>query len=495
MRREDSGRDRVRLKHSACAMALAAMLVGCTTTYEGAGDYRFAATDINKHVEFVEKFELASENTKPSGYFKPHDPISIYLKSAFFVWCPPHWVEQISATVVGRRAKCRVAVLVNVGSRLEQVADHASKDTPGRIVYYSRDVQTPQFINQSEGLLYSASAWDGNDLTLDVTILEMATEDTKQAEEMLKALASVGTSSNLSIGGQQLIGALNTVGSAFVRASSKDAVIGQYRFSLLRPSSDSAAHIPKLREGDLVLVRARDDERETIDWKNYIYDPSVGKLFQRIAKGSEKAKFCTDPEYANLRQEDESRIRRLDKNGSQSYCYIEAHHRNYLVFSFVKSAAATDWVPTTTLATLQTAIQTSPAAIERAAGALADGVIHRGTFNQARESIKKLKSSTTAAAVKGYEAQRLAGIVQCGYINSLAAVAEGVRTYAETNCGGEAWHSRAVSAGEFDYLAQQLVACNATVSQEALLGEPADGSKAAEARRTFGESIAALSCT
>ncbi|TAK80728.1 MAG: hypothetical protein EPO20_28450 [Betaproteobacteria bacterium] len=473
------------------------LLAACSTfTYEGAGDHRFVRVE-NEKPAFVDKFSTPARLTDPQP-FKRHDPISIYLKNAYFAWCPPHFTEQLSAELRGGKPKCRIAVVVNVGPKLEQVVDRGGPDNPGRIVFYSPDIQRFQFINQSFGPVYSNTSWDGSDLTLDITILQMPEEDSARTDALLKVLASLGSSPFGSFGGQQLLSALNRVGSAFVQASARDSVIGYYRITLVSKNSESAAAVPVLREGDLIVVRAQDETRETIDWQNYIYDDAVGKLFQRIdrKKDPKKAAYCDDAEYENLRYADLRRVESLDTKPGDDICYIESHHRNYLVFSFVKSAGAGDWMPAATLPALQRAIQSSGsvAALQQAVSTLTDAAIERGKLLSAQEGFKKLKDPNETPAVKTYEGQKVAEILQCGYVNSLAArPAPGgaLDKYAQAGCGGSNWTSTNLSPTEFEYLAGKFAGCGVAISEQTLLGSPADGSKAAAARAAFAASLAA----
>lgn len=479
-------------------LLISVTLGACATlTYEGAGDIRIGSIIAGNHARFQPKFERSSAENAVSA-FKPHDPISIYLKNAFFAWCPPHPIERAVAQLGNRIPKCRIAIVVNVGSKLEQNLDPASSSSPGRIVFYSRDIQKEQFVNQSYGPVYSNSSWDGNDLTVDVTILEMRQEDNARTEAILKVLASLGTSSMLSAGGQQLLGALNRVGGAFVQASAHDSVIGYYRFTAVNRNSGSEVYVPILQEGDLVLVRAKDDSRETIDWKNYIYDPSVGKLFQRIDASPTSdtyhlAHLCNK---SDLRQADMERVTGLDPRPGPSICYIESHYRNYLVFSFVRSASAGDWVPTTTLSALQTAIQSSGSAtaLKQAVGSITDAVLQRGKFLGARDAIQKLKDPAVSAAVKTYEADKVAEAMQCGYLNSLGARSASGTTlgaYAQANCGGGNWTTISLASNEFEYLVQQILGCKGiSIAEQTLVGAPADGSNALPARAALAASIA-----
>ena len=485
-----------------CLVFAVITLNACTTlTYEGAGDVRVGSIVANAgtgadRAKFDAKFERSS--TADAGTaFKPHDPISIYLKNAFFSWCPPHPYEQASAQLDARSPKCRIAVVVNVGSRLEQNLDPASGSNPGRIVFYSRDIQRQQFVNQSFGPVYSRADWDGNDLTLDVTVLAMNEEDTARSEAMLKVLAGLGTSPLLSTGGQQLISALNRVGAAFVQASGKDSVIGYYRFTTLARNTASAAYIPILKEGDLILMRARDETRETIDWKNYIYNPSVGKMFQRIrtTDTQEKKDLCNKE---SLTQADLDEVAKLETAPSDLLCYVEDHHRNYLVFSFVKAAPGGDWAPTTTLSALQTAIQSSSsvAALQQAVGTISDAAVERGKFLHARDAIAKLKDAGTPAAVKTYEARQIASTIQCGYINSLDPQAPNVpalATWAQANCGGANWRTTNLATNEFESLAQRVLSTCAgiTIADTDLLGASRDQTTAPAARSAFAAAIAA----
>lgn len=473
------------------------LLSACSTfTYEGAGDHRFVRLE-DKKPEFAHKFSASAAVTDAQPFTR-HDPVSIYLKNAYFAWCPPHFMEQLSAELRNGKPKCRIAVVVNVGPKLEQVVDRGGPDNPGRIVFYSRDIQRFQFINQSFGPVYSNTSWDGNDLTLDVTILQMPEEDNARTDALLKVLAGLGSSPFVSLGGQQLLSALNRVGSAFVQASAKDSVIGYYRATLLNKNPDSAAAVPILREGDLILVRAHDDTRETIDWQNYIYDESVGKLFQRIDRKKEpkKAAFCDEEEHETLRYADLQRVRSLDRNPGDDVCYIESHHRNYLVFSFVKSAGAGDWMPAMSLPALQQAIQSSGsvAALQQAVSTLTDATVQRGKLLQAQEGLRKLKDANVTPAVKTYEAQKVAEILQCGYVNSLPTrptAGGALDKYMQASCGGPNWTTTNVSSGEFEYLASKSAGCGATISEQTLLGSPADGTKAGAARAALATSLAA----
>lgn len=488
---------------------------GCgTATYEGASDYRFSnmASQVNgaqKGTEFYSKYN-DSDSTIDSTIFEPHDPIAIYLKNAFFSWCPPHFLERASAELQGRNPKCRVAILVNVGSRLEQVADRGSTDNPGKIIFFSRDIQKQQFINQSFGPIYSNSAWDGNDLTVDITVLEMAEEDNARTEALLKTLASIGTSPLVSAGGQEIIGILDKLGTAFVQASSKDSVIGTYRMTLVGNNSGSSAYLPLFREGDLILVRARDDQRETIDWTNYVYDPTVGKLYERLEKGKTSWGYDNDTlcNSEALSQFDKDRIRQLDHKNAKSanggsdnglqqrFCYIEEHHRNYAVFSFVKSSRPGDWVPSMTLKSLREAILASDTvtALTQATDTMVTTLAQRGNFVSGRENIGKLRQAKNGA-IKTYQSQKIAVMLQCGYMNSLPTLSTAIDTYAQRHCVGEKkWRDVSLTPNEFDYIAKKLLACGVTAStfsDSGMLGTPPDGTQAAAAVGTLATALQA----
>lgn len=255
------------------------VFIGCSNKYEGLGDYRYAKVSKGKdtEVKFDYKY-IDNTNEIKSQLFYEEDYISINLKNAFFKFIPESDFEVKYQKSLKKNVKGEILIIANISSGvINPISKHSNPELPGKVIYYSGDIEEGQSANQSFGPVYGPIKWDGNGLTIDITVIELDNEENNRFGSLLSTLSKAGKtyySDSIST-----INLLNSLGQSIVSANEND-IMASYTLRLVpRINSIDKTYLPVLRTGDIVLIR-KDKRDESIDWKNLKYNPKDGKIYK-----------------------------------------------------------------------------------------------------------------------------------------------------------------------------------------------------------------------
>jgi hypothetical protein len=421
----------------------ALFLTSCTgyitkhgNTFEGAGDHHFFVKKGNNEPERQAKY--VRDDTE---YFKQEDYISINLKSAYFNSFTEGILERSAnsiASTYGKKSnvKGEIAIIINVGEKIDQIVNPADSTNPGRVVFYSKDIYEGQIINQSFGPVYGPIRWSGNPITIDITVIELDQEDNAQLGGILSSLAKIGTSS-LSLTSSKVVDALNQVGAAFVYSNTDD-VIAKYRFTLVPQHGKHDVALPVLREGDLIITRA--SERSTpLNWNNLCFNEGEGTL--KIISNSNNQSNCNEI------------------NNNPPF--------NYIVLTIAKNIGENDQTPDLQLSQLNEAIRTSGSiqAIRDATSKISSAVSRDANFRKAKKSLESIESKKTISAVRTLDAAVVSEILQCSYIANTPLDLSSTIDSVKQICGHD-YADSSITKNEFEYFVNKLVSMDNCLEPE-----------------------------
>ncbi|GLS25309.1 hypothetical protein [Marinibactrum halimedae] len=387
-------------------------------SYEGLGDYRFAGKvnggrNVESKFHEISNFDLKyaqDKNSISGSLFNEEDYISINLKNAFFNYLEESRFERSIANKLGKKLKGEVVIVANVTSGIvNPELREASAELPGRVVFYSGDMEEGQFANQSFGPVYGPVRWDGNGLTIDLTIIELDRQENEQFSALLSTLSKAGKSYLKQ--SSPAINILNSLGQSLVSAN-KDDIMASYTLHLIpRPSLDSV-HAPVLRTGDIVIVRKQDRE-SPIPWSEFDYDHSTGMLVSCNRNNNSEAKSAEfQLKYAIKCTGDGELV-------SSKYPYAEPLlDHNYVVFSITKRNGGIDLTPDVSFSEFlqQTGDISNPSEIREAVESFGRKVTRDMEFNARQKDISELKN-TTSIVLKRMALHRVIRSLQCSLVN------------------------------------------------------------------------------
>lgn len=266
-----------------CTLALAG---GCSSRqgdmYTGKADHRYATTKDGTLMS--QKFFAKSDANNFKDYlFSPGDFISINLKNAKFSTISESYLEHELDKIRKRTTSGEIAIIANVteGVAQPQFTGSDISATPGRIIFYSNDITKDEHISQSFNPVYGPVKWNGNPITIEVTVIEVDVEENQQLDSLMKALASLGT--RIPSPAAEPIAVLNSIGQSFI-ASNHDDILYKARVTFMPHLSDAPGiYTTVLAQGDIIFSRTEKDSREVthsinMDWDAHTYQPAFGEL-------------------------------------------------------------------------------------------------------------------------------------------------------------------------------------------------------------------------
>lgn len=437
-------------------------LSGCGSTlqlYEGGGDYRFidakssikSTSEITRnerrsegwYADWIDKYQSRDQRANMKDKFKEGDTISIYLKSAMFSYITESMAERAWANHVRKSGKVtgQIAIVANIAvdQGLEPLVSPADVSNPGRVIFYSGDVEEGQMVNQSFGPVYGPVKWNGGPIVLDVTVLEIDEEERQQTGAVIGSLAKLGTVPGVSFSPTAL-SLLNTLGSALVQ-SNRDDVMGRFRLTLTPDVRGSAAYLPTLQEGDLVLIR-----KSTRDFV-YPWRQDCSHLpAHKQEEGTKIPEQCAWHSSYN------------PGTGHFAPSNSAANLTNYMVFTFVKNMPGPNLSPNTTTEQLLEKIKTSNST--NIAESLSDYVKAKqkdAAWDQAQRKISQLAEPSTSTFYREFVARDIAFTAQCIMLHrSAQAVDKSATDATKIYCrSGETFNDQ-FSPSDYDILARRL---------------------------------------
>ncbi|QLF94501.1 hypothetical protein HW090_15380 [Pseudomonas sp. ABC1] len=394
-------------------------------TFEGAGDYSVITQPPGaESTTFSGKYlKKATGST-----FESQDFISISLKSAYIHWFSSSWFERAEnnlASITDPRSYPRgqIAIVANVYEG-KNTATNVNAGTNGRLIYYSDDVYAGQMLNFSFNPIYGPIRWNGNPLTIELTVIELDQEENKRFKGMLQTVASLGSELPVT-GASRLLNSLNRIGDALI-GSNADDVIGRYQATFVPSDGTKNYALPVLMEGDLVFSRHA-DRSTPINWENYQYNEKEGRLKKKKQKGQDGQD--EQPDF------------------------------NYFIVTIGKNLGTIDMTPDLDLNALQEKIANakSPQDVQDISKRMATEISREASFLKVLKSISGLTRADTPEAVKSLEARTIAESLQCAYLASQKSGSSQEKQAIVQVCGQD-YQDTALNQEAFSYFARKLVA-------------------------------------
>ena len=296
------------LFYSVLSMMIA-LLAGCSPSQyhlnEGANEYRVA-----KKGKYDEK-DNSTYSDFSSRYFKeadsssilPSDTISIRLLQAYIC----DFREQASLTEKfgsdnpdvqscgngilnpdtslenANRTRGEIAVVVKAFERTKGngvALDYNSIQKDGRLIYYNEDVrESGQILNFSNLPVYGPIIYTGKPFYLEINILELDAEESKQVQTLLSSLANFGTQAYPPA--SPILNILDTLGGALVGGNKDDLEFRhQTEFDgYLKNSTASDEYRAPLAAGTYAYIRQEQRDR-LAPWNKIALDSKTGYLYQ-----------------------------------------------------------------------------------------------------------------------------------------------------------------------------------------------------------------------
>jgi hypothetical protein len=420
--------------------------------YEGGGDYRYidSKTEVitpsgkveGWYADWVDKYQSRDKRAQMKDKFQEGDTISIYLKSAMFSYITESMAERAWANHVRKSGKVtgQIAIVANIASDqgIAPIVSPADVSNPGRVIFYSGDVEEGQMVNQSFGPVYGPVKWNGGPIVLDVTVLEIDEEERQQTGAVIGSLAKLGTAPGVSFSPTALT-LLNTLGSVLVQ-SNRDDVMGRFRLTLTPDVKESAAYLPTLREGDLVLIRK--STRDLVyPWRTDCSHLPAHK--QEEAKGK---KECSWHSTYN------------PGTGQFAPSNSASNLTNYMVFTFVKNMPGPNLSPNTTTEQLLERIRLSSSTnIAESLGDYVKAKQKDAAWDQAQRKIGQLAERNTSSFYREFIARDIAFTAQCIMLHrSAQTVDKNAIDAAKTYCRASETFNDQFSPSDYETLARKL---------------------------------------
>ena len=236
----------------------------------------------NEDLRLVELRRKNTESNNKNAAFTKDDSVTIRLQSAFI-----NWFSEAAGSYIGDLIaegqflnRGEIAIVVNAFQINKSGSDNSldfSKNgfEKGRVVYYSPDVMSKQFLNFNNMPVYGPVTYDGTPIGLDIAVIEL--DETDQVTVgLLTELGKLGAKA-FPVAAPELA-VLNSLGEALINSQTND-VNGRYH--VLFDSADSGhPDIPHttLEVGYYVFIRAQ-DRTVDIDWEDLFLDENSGALY------------------------------------------------------------------------------------------------------------------------------------------------------------------------------------------------------------------------
>ncbi|ENO89515.1 hypothetical protein [Thauera linaloolentis] len=172
-------------------LVAALVLGGCSAApqlYEGTGGYRFIGAKTPPpgkeslpetwRADWEDKYQNPKQRSKLKGKFQEGDTLSIYLKSASFSHITEDPIKRAWADHVRKTGKVKGEIaIIATDKGPEATVSPTDASNPGRVIFYSGDVEEGQMVNLSFGPGYGPVKWNGGPIVLDVTVLQIVAQD------------------------------------------------------------------------------------------------------------------------------------------------------------------------------------------------------------------------------------------------------------------------------------------------------------------------------
>lgn len=145
-----------------------------------------------------------------------------------------------------------------------------------RVVYYSSDIYTNQFLNIDNVELLGPTKFNGVGLRLTLAMIEMDSEGKRQAE-LLEKIAGLGKFVLPAATGPIQI--LNSIGGSLLGDSDRNDTL--FRYDNLYDAAGKASVLqgPVLKPGNYVFIRD-EDRQQNIPWKELVIDINTKRLYR-----------------------------------------------------------------------------------------------------------------------------------------------------------------------------------------------------------------------
>jgi len=254
-------------------ITFATCLVGCPGHINtGAIDYRpMAASPTNG-----DYYSLGHRYVVPADAYDEigkNEPVSIHLMQAFIRDFSERFEDTMFSEEEVRGEIAIIARVVDRGRDKSGKFERASAEN-GRLVYYSDDVRRGQFLNFSYMPIYGPLEYSGQELEIELLILELDDYESAQYREIIKTLADIGGQAYPP--SSAVLQVLESLADAILATADDDEGF-RYRFTFQAPSNDPDLPRPTLCTGNYVIHRS-EDRNKSIDWDSLQIDRRTGRL-------------------------------------------------------------------------------------------------------------------------------------------------------------------------------------------------------------------------
>lgn len=223
----------------------------------------------------LKRKNVAQKN--PKARFSDHENMVIRLVSAYIEDYTEGLLSWINDTLEGQIwHRGEIAVVVNIFPAGEKIDFSSNAPDKGRVVFFSNDVVTEQFLNFDNMPIYGPSSKGKDGLVFGIWIIELDISG-KLLGTLLKTIASHGsTPLPASSKGNQI---LNSIGSTLLDTTSKNDVNFRY-YKLMEPDAGGVLPSPIFEAGFRVFIRANLPRSHDINWTKLVLDENTGRLYE-----------------------------------------------------------------------------------------------------------------------------------------------------------------------------------------------------------------------
>jgi hypothetical protein len=255
-------------------LASAALVAGCETVDEGVTDYRKASIDARsaraEPTDLAKKYDLGNGRTAPDGADVPVTKGDQYYVSMLQAYVGPDATFRRSSSFGGREEMLLIL----------RIHDSNDEEAPGRLAFYSDDIDRGQFLNFSNLLTIGPTEYHGGVITIDVDEVRLV-GTTNHIKEKLQELSD----DQFDVLGPDP--AKRRTWHARERdlfhLIDMDGYGTRYTLTLLPDGGVAGIPYPRFEAGNYVLMR-HEARNDPFEWDGLELDNNTGRLVYRGSK-------------------------------------------------------------------------------------------------------------------------------------------------------------------------------------------------------------------
>lgn len=243
-------------------------LSACATTDEGASNY--SKSNLTNRTSMKKYVNRPPDSTR----IRKLDTISVTLQQAF--------IADLGNSIIEWGGNS-VAVIVKCHELNDKNQLSFSSGVPGdgRVVFYSPDVEAPQFLNFSQMPIYGPITYNGGPLLFDIYVVRLKNNNGEISKGLMSVIANWGKMAYPEA--SPLLGQLNQIGTSILNSPDNNVF---FHYTMTLYPDDGYRDITNgiVEVGDYFFIREKNREKKS-DWDSLCLDEKSGRLYTGTGTG------------------------------------------------------------------------------------------------------------------------------------------------------------------------------------------------------------------